>query len=213
MRLRLFGVLFVIFVLTLSAGVGKAGASTLTFEGLSSNPCCDLIPSGYGGLNWSNMGVINGFTYAGGTSGYRNGLISGSYVAFNESGGQGDALDITATGTFDFDSTYLTAAWNDGLSIQVRGYNNGVLLYDNTLVVDTAASTLFTFDYLGIDDLRFNSFGGVNHGYPGAGTQFAMDNFTFNERTSVPEPCSLLLLCTGLAGLAGCRWRKARTQA
>ncbi|MHC5830389.1 MAG: PEP-CTERM sorting domain-containing protein, partial [Nostoc sp.] len=96
---------------------------------------------------------------------------------------------------FDFNSAYLTAAWNNGLSVTVQGLKSGATLYSKTVVVDTTQPTLVNFDFFGVDELKFTSFGGVEPDYlikKGGGTQFALDNFTFNEKaTSVPEPTLL----------------------
>ena len=56
-------------------------------------------------------------------------------------------------------------------------------------VVDTTAPKFFGFNYDGIDTLKFSSFGGENAGLGGKGTQFALDDFTYQ---AVPEPSSIL---------------------
>ncbi len=43
----------------------------------------------------------------------------------------------------------------------MRGLNSGNLLYDSTVIVNATGPTLFTFNYLGIDQLIFESSGGV----------------------------------------------------
>ena len=46
---------------------------------------------------------------------------------------------------------------------------------------------------------------------PGLGIDVAvMDDFIYAEPTTVPEPASLLLLGTGIAGACVQRWRKRR---
>lgn len=177
--------------------VEHASATTLTFDDISS-ATIGFIPDGYGGLDWDEMAFINGeLTYT--NSGYENGTVSGDYVAFNNA----EAV-ATASGTvFDFNSAYLTGAWNNGLNITVRGFLGASQLYSQTVVVNTTGPTLFNFNYLGVDRVTFASFGGTNAGLGLGGTHFAMDDFTFTTPVqSVPESASpLVLLCCGLLGI------------
>ena len=176
----------------------SANAITLTFEGITTTEgYVNPVPNGYGNLNWTNFYVVNGQDPFYVNTGYGAGTVSGQHVAYNYASQQA----TTAGSPFDFNSVYLTAAWNTGLNIRVRGLNSGNLLYDNTVVVNPDAPTLFNFNYLGIDRLIFDSFGGVGPG----GTQFAMDDMTIN---AIPEPGTGLLVIGGLLGLAG--WRRGR---
>jgi hypothetical protein len=173
-------------------GIGEvAQATVLTFDDIAPISGFASIPNGYGGFNWDNFDYANGSSPLVTRTGYDNGRVSGDYVAFNGFGNPA----IVSDSVFDFNNAYLTAAWNDGLSVTVEGLNNGAALYSKTVVVDTTQPTLVNFDYFGVDQLRFTSFGGVEPDYlqgKGAGTQFALDNFTFNEKaTSVPEPTLL----------------------
>jgi hypothetical protein len=166
-------------------------ATVLTFDDIAPISGYDRIPNDYSGFNWDNFYYYNGSNTSS-LTGYDNGRVSGDYVAFN---GFGDPA-LVSDGIFDFNSAYLTAVWNDGLSVTVEGLNRGATLYSKTVVVDTKQPTLVNFDYFGVDELRFTSFGGVEPDYlrskGGPGTQFALDNFTFNEKvTSVPEPTLL----------------------
>ncbi|MEA5603643.1 PEP-CTERM sorting domain-containing protein [Nostoc sp. UHCC 0252] len=189
-------------VIVLNIGA-VAQAAVLTFDDIAPISDFDQIPNGYGGFNWDNFYYNNG-SNAISLTGYDNGRVSGDYVAFN---GFGDPA-LVSDGIFDFNSAYLTAAWNNGLSITVEGFKSGATLYSKTVVVDTTQPTLVNFDYFGIDELRFTSFGGVQPDYlvqtGGSGTQFALDNFTFNEKvTSVPEPTLLPAILSIITVSAG----------
>jgi len=172
-------------------------ASVLTFDELTH---LTPIPDGYGGLDWGNMFSLNPNSeslYE--NSGYRNGLVSGEYVAYNLGGG----LAVTsgnAGAAFDFIGAYLAGAWNNGLNINIKGYHGTSLLYDNTVVVDTTGASWFQLDYLGVNKLEFTSSGGVDVSVNGSGEQFAMDNFTFGF---VPIPPAIWLFGSGVLGLIG----------
>ena len=187
-------------------GIGAvAQATVLTFDDLTPVPFAPAsafapLPNGYGGFNWNNFSYTSD-TYS--LTGYDNGRVSGDYVSYNAFGNPA----VVSDSVFDFNSAYLTAAFNDGLSVTVEGLKSGATLYSKTVVVNTTQPTLVNFDYFGVDELRFTSFGGVEPDYlinRGGGTQFALDNFTFNEKvTSVPEPTllpALLAVATLSAG-------------
>lgn len=191
---------------------GEASATILTFDTLTP-ASLSIIPDGYGGLNWNNMGYLDGSKsiYAG--SGYNNGLVSGNYVAFNNSANM--AMTLGAGSVFDFNGAYLTGAWRDGLNIQVTGLLGGTTLYSQTVVVNSTGPTWFNFDYMGIDELRFNSFGGTGvSGLIGSGAHFVMDNFTFNVNEPVnpiPEPSTAMLLAIGLLGMTSYGYRRSKS--
>jgi hypothetical protein len=175
----------------------SAQAITLTFDDITTRYSA-LVPNGYGGLNWDDFYVLYGRQPSYANSGYDNGTVSGDYAAFNSGAYEATVSD----GLFDFNSIYLTAAWSDGLNIRVRGLNSGTVLYDNVVTVDTTGPTLFDFNYLGIDQLIFDSFGGVHNPAltNGSGEHFVMDNMTINA-TGVPEPSTGLLVIAALIGL------------
>ncbi|MBD1833725.1 hypothetical protein H6F61_13810 [Cyanobacteria bacterium FACHB-472] len=172
-----------------------AESTVLTFDDISTN-FLSPIPSGYGGFNWDNFEYISK-SYINSLlpgSGYANGTVSEDYTAFNPFG---TPATISSSSIFDFDGAYLTGAANNALNIQVEGFLNGVLTNSTTVVVNIDAPTLFNFNFLGINELKFTSFGGIGAGiFAGDNnTQFVLDNFTFNQTaTPVPEPASALSL-------------------
>jgi PEP-CTERM motif len=173
------------------------GQTTLNFD---SFPSFTTIPNGYGGLNWGNFGVLNAAFDP--NSGYVNGLISSPNVAFNLSGTPASFSSVADQ--FTFTSAYLTAAWNDGLNLEIQAFDDGVMLDDVNLTLNTSGPVFYNPNWSGIDTITFISTGGVHHGgYVGFGTQVAMDDLTINGPSPTPEPPSFFLMGTGLAGLIG----------
>ena len=172
---------------------GKGLGEVLTFDNITTEPAGGVvIPDGYGGFEWNSVGdhrfdVVNGSSQP--ESGFENGVVSDSYVAFNS---YGNSSLILRDSAFDFEGAYLTAAWNDGLEITVDGYSDGFLEYTTTVIINTTNPIFFTFNYIDVDKLEFTAFGGTNAGLGGSGTYFSMDDFTY-----VPEPTTLLLFALG----------------
>ena len=154
----------------------QAAATTLTFDDLPAvTGSGSSVPNGYGGFAWSNFNYLNGSNYAS-ESGYTHGAVSAANVAYNSFG-----TTATISGaTFNFVGAYLTAAWNNDLVVTVVAYDHGLLVDQQTVVVDTDAPTWFEFDFVGVTDVVFSSSGGTNAGYSGVGTHFVLDDFTFS---------------------------------
>jgi len=165
------------------------GQVLLTFDDLPTtpstqgNPGTGVIPNGYGGLDWSNFGVIDGVE-AQHTYGYYTGVVSPSNVAFNEYGNS--AYVAKPGGLFDLHSAFLTAALNLSrpLNIQIQGFLGATMLYNNTYTVNNSGPTLIDLNYDGVDIVTFTS---------SPGQQFAMDNLT----VTVPEPSIFTLFLLG----------------
>ncbi|MGO9243654.1 MAG: PEP-CTERM sorting domain-containing protein [Verrucomicrobiia bacterium] len=165
------------------------------------------IASGYQGLTWSNLWVMNGFLIANdvGTNGYYYGMVSPSNVAYNAGG---NPAEIDSATNFNFFSAYLTGAWNSNLNIEVEGFNGAKEIYDTVVAASATNPTLFTFNYLDIDRLYFDSYGGQSAGFTdGGGVIFVMDNFMFEF---IPEPSTFLLAALGGLSLIAFLKRKRR---
>ena len=168
-----------------------AHAAILTFDDIPGGLA--PVPNGYGGLNWDQFNVHD--KQLPGT-GYFNGVVSGTHVAYNNNG----ALATVLGGLFNFNAAYLTGAWNNGLNVKVDGYVGPTQIYTKTTLVNVSGPTLVNFNFVGIDRLVFTSFGGTPDpiaANSGSGNHFVMDDFNY----TVPEPASFSLACVAAGWL------------
>ncbi|CAF4951939.1 unnamed protein product, partial [Rotaria sp. Silwood1] len=86
-------------------------SSLITFDDITNitNTSGVPVPNGYSGLNWENVLVLNGLNDSNPGTGYRTGVVSPPYLAFD---GYGSPMTITnaATNTFTINSFYSCAA-------------------------------------------------------------------------------------------------------
>jgi hypothetical protein len=199
MKLRSFLIPAACLHLLVFCAVSSRSQTVVTFDDISNVGNSAVITNGYQGLNWTNFWVLNAFTQTStyGLSGYYYGMVTASNVAYD---GFGNPAEIDSPGTnFDFLGAHFTGAWNSNLNIEVQGFRGTNLVYDETKVVSATSPTLCTFDYLDIDHLYFNSYGGEPAFGGTSRASFVMDNFMFEF---IPEPSTFLLAALAAVSLA-----------
>ncbi|MDG3007613.1 PEP-CTERM sorting domain-containing protein [Paludisphaera mucosa] len=155
------------FGVTFGGGGSARASKLLTFEDVYGVVGEMPIYSGYGGLDWQNVEVMNldwwrNNLYA--ANGYVHGATSGSQVAWLP-------LSVATPGTtsavissptpFGFTSAQLTSAWNDDLKVQVDGYLKGQLVGSRTFVLNPDGPTLAELDFKAVDSVRMTASGGT----------------------------------------------------
>jgi hypothetical protein len=200
------------------ASSAKAQVIQLTFEGLGDN---EVIGNYYNGGAGGNLGVTFGTTAlglitrdAGGTGNFQ-GQPSGVTIMYFPSA---ENAFMNVAGGFDTGFSLFYTAINQGGSVSIYDGFDGTGNLLGTVMLPTTPSepgtpgcpSTLPFCPFQAVSLAFSGVG-KSAVFGGSANQIGFDNVTFgstNPVTATPEPASLALLATGLAGVVVVRRRR-----
>lgn len=169
---------------------GVVGAAVITFD--------DGAYGSWGGFTWDFEHVVPSNSY--GDFNYPT-PPSGDTAATNYCGGWD--VSVSSSTVFDFNGAYFAALEDySAPAITVIGFNSGTEVGRVSMLLTSSSFAWLNADLDDVDTLVFYPTGDPSTYVNG---WFAMDNFTYNETAPVPEPTTMLLLGTGLLGIAGLR--------
>lgn len=203
----------IILAALLAAAAVPASAVTITFDDITNTVATPVSPANvlYNGYLWSNFFVVDSAYLAalpiGGPSGYGAGTISPNSVAY----GFGGPATVHSTTDFYANSGYLTGAWRDGVAVSINGFNNGQLVFSQSVIVSSTTPSFVNFAHIAVDSVEFTSSGGIHNPLytAGDGAAFALDNLTLS---AVPEPASWAFMLAGFALVGGALRRRVHLQ-
>jgi hypothetical protein len=190
-------------------------ASVITFGGTSlcGDTCAGTqVPDGYGNSNFTWGGSFYAYGNIPYDANYGNtyGAPSGAF-AYNAFGDSPITLNSSVAFTFN-GADFSTFAQNNqfqtfsSTTIEIQGYNGSTLV---GTVVANLSSTSFNFvtaDFANVTSLVFtNDCGSCS------GRWWLMDDFTYNQGGTTPEPGTMVMFGSGLLVAAGAIRRRFRS--
>ncbi len=192
-------------------------ASTISFEDLANqfvDPYGYIYDSGgpledgYWGFNWSSdkygdENSDNPYWASLGWHMFMPGIDGLAYMPTTE------FSMMSESGYFDILNMNVGSYFYNGQDVYAAGFLDGKLMYDMALVIDNAMwSSPLSFNFFGIDHFALWSGEGGSAYDPavvGFAHELCVDNISYNRSEPVPEPATMILLGSGLLGLAGFR--------
>ncbi|HEY9228715.1 MAG TPA: PEP-CTERM sorting domain-containing protein [Gemmatimonadaceae bacterium] len=179
--------------------LGSAGAQTqvIGFEGLGAG----AVPVGYAGLTWSA-----------GPFSFWNIALSGSSLFRGSTGNASAYSEETATlsfsrpgEAFDFNSIFLSEVLSGppdrtDINTTIWGFRDGELVYETSIPLDHFDMVKYDLNWTNVDKVTIGAIKG----------RIIVDDITL---TSTPEPATMLLVGSGLAGVFGAARRRKNAQA
>ncbi len=183
--------LIIILVAIVFIGFAQDAKSiVLTFDDIGSPPAgWGLVPDGYGGLDWDNMGYVNKKRWRAYTS------VSGNYSAYNDNGQPAYITGNSQNSHFNLNSLY-AGTLRKNTTVTVKGYRDNNLIYEDSYTFKKRKKMeFFELGYQNVDYLEFQS----------SKRDLMIDNM---DVTPVPEQTTLALGIMGIAGLFGVKRKR-----
>jgi hypothetical protein len=112
------------------------------------------VPSGYHGLDWQNLVAAYWKFYE--AEGYRNNLMSGTFVGYN---GSGQPAAIASETPFDFVGGYigLGTLAAEGEQLRVLGWRGDELVYQETVTLSALGPSYFQAEFGAVTRIEFRT--------------------------------------------------------
>jgi hypothetical protein len=145
---------------------GEIPSIEATFDDLQSEGVLK-IPSGYLGLDWNNFVMTHQKFYE--PAGYRNGVLSGEFLAYN---GSGHPAAISRDRPFDFVGGYfgVSTLRAEGETLIITGWHDGQEVYRESLALSALGPIFVAADFRAVTRVEFRT----EHYW-----QFTSDSLTF----------------------------------
>ncbi|MFN0104926.1 MAG: PEP-CTERM sorting domain-containing protein [Bryobacteraceae bacterium] len=188
-------------VIAVGPGAFPAGSTLITFTGLADGT--EVNGLSVGGVLFS-YSLGNGMVIIDGGPGITNNVAPPNIVSIGNPGG---VLTLTLPGFFD--------TFGDGYAI----LNTVAVLNATTINLFSGATNVGSLSYNGVPDPTFTGgFAGIQSTIPfnrvaitfnaAAAPAFALDNIRIASVSAIPEPSTVLLILSGVAGLLWVQRRK-----
>jgi hypothetical protein len=182
-----------VLVCTTLVVCSTAGAAPIivTFDDLAGS---GAVPDGYGGINWGGVWQY----YASDDPPYTP--HSGSTRIYNDPRISDQPFDFVTSDRV-FNGGWFAGS-PDFAQVGFDLYDNGVLVWSTPRTLISEVALFVASGYGGpVDQVRV---------FSSTGNNYIIDDISYGGSTPVPEPGSLLLIATGLAGVGFRGWRQRR---